>query len=374
LTEALSLAREVEYHEQVPVLIYLGWALRELGEHEEAGRHLREAVRLARAQERLEKLSDALRELGRLELVRGEQAAGERHLRESLRAAREAGAHESTLGALQALAELARTLERFDEARVFLDEALGMEEGRDVNHAALAQLLHELGAVELGVRDFAAAVDRFAAATHHARRAGRYELTGLSLFGSARAALGMGDPTTARQLGRRSKEQLEQLASPKAAAIADWLGRWPESGDRSANSSARGESMDPLSLIVTALLAGASAGMAEVTTEGVKDAYQALVSRLRRSFAGRAQAETALVEYEKNPEVWETPLRHELARVGADKDEELVAAAQDLLARIDPEQAQAGRFNVQIDGNVQGWVQGDHASVRMTFGSDENRA
>ena len=46
----------------------------------------------------------------------------------------------------------------------------------------------------------------------------------------------------------------------------------------------------------------------------------------------------------------------------------IVQAAQALLKLIQPQQASAGKYNVQI-GEAQGTVVGDNAQVTMTFGN-----
>jgi hypothetical protein len=129
--------------------------------------------------------------------------------------------------------------------------------------------------------------------------------------------------------------------------------------------------MDPISLIVAALAAGASAGLTGATKDAVGDAYRGLVNLVRRRFKGRPQAEAALYEHEKDPESWERPLRHELERAQADRDQDVILAAQKLLAQLHPDEAQVGKFNVRVEGNVRGWVQGDHAQVNMTFSEDD---
>jgi hypothetical protein len=128
--------------------------------------------------------------------------------------------------------------------------------------------------------------------------------------------------------------------------------------------------MDPISLIVMALTAGITAAVKDVSGEAVKDAYQGLKRLVRRRLAGDAAAEVALDKHADKPEVWEAPLKDALSQAGADRDKEIVAAAQRLMALVEPEQAAAGRFTVNVSGDVQGLVQGDHATVTMNFGRE----
>jgi hypothetical protein len=129
--------------------------------------------------------------------------------------------------------------------------------------------------------------------------------------------------------------------------------------------------MDPLTLIVTALVTGATAALKDTATEAVKDAYHGLKGMIQRRFAGKPEAEMALTQAEKKPEVWQEPLKDALKETTADQDEEIITAAQKLMGLLDPQQAAAGKYNVQIAGNVQGLAQGDYQHVEMNFGEKD---
>jgi hypothetical protein len=124
--------------------------------------------------------------------------------------------------------------------------------------------------------------------------------------------------------------------------------------------------MDPVTLIVTALAAGASAGVIDALKDNAKDAAKAAYARLRglvrKRVAGNPCAELALTEHEADPENWAAPLGAKLAQAGAGNDAELVAAAQALMDVIDQAGAKSGKYNVTIkdskgiqvgDGNFQ---------------------
>lgn len=117
--------------------------------------------------------------------------------------------------------------------------------------------------------------------------------------------------------------------------------------------------MEPVSLIVGALVAGAGAGVTETASQAVKDAYAGLKRLLGARFAGHSSAEVALTEHESDPETWEAPLVKALTATGADRDEAIVAAAHELLGLVDPEGAAVGKYTVDLRGasNVQ---VGDH--------------
>ncbi len=125
--------------------------------------------------------------------------------------------------------------------------------------------------------------------------------------------------------------------------------------------------MEPTTLIISALAAGAAAALKETASQAVKDAYAGLKALVQKRFAGRPEAETALSQHEKKPEVWKAPLKEALAETGAAEDEALVQAAHKLLKLVQPQQVGAGKYNVQID-EAKGVVIGDQAQVEMTFG------
>ena len=128
--------------------------------------------------------------------------------------------------------------------------------------------------------------------------------------------------------------------------------------------------MDPVSLIVAALTAGAAGALKDTTGEAIKDAYAGLKSLLKRKLAGRQLAQEVIDKHETAPADWEKPLRNELAEAGVGEDEEVIREAQKLLTRVDPEGAARGKYNVTISGG-QGNVVGDHANVTMTFGNGD---
>ena len=119
--------------------------------------------------------------------------------------------------------------------------------------------------------------------------------------------------------------------------------------------------MDPVTLILAALAAGAT----KVAGEAAPDAYRGLKALIRRRFAGNPKAELALVEHEEDPDTYEKPLAKQLEATGAAQDTEILAAARELLRAS--EQAgltQIGKYNVQISGGKVGVV-GDQAHVTM---------
>ena len=127
--------------------------------------------------------------------------------------------------------------------------------------------------------------------------------------------------------------------------------------------------MDPITLILTALVSGATASVKDTASQLVKDTYNGLKTLIHNKLAGKPTAEIALAEYEKKPDVWKAPLAEGLKEADIVQDKAIIEAAQKLMTLIQPQQAAQGKYNVQITGNVEGFVQGDYAKVKMTFGN-----
>ena len=110
--------------------------------------------------------------------------------------------------------------------------------------------------------------------------------------------------------------------------------------------------MDPISLIIAALVAGTTKAASDV----VPDAYYALKALIKRKFTGEPKAEIILEEHEKDPETYEAPMKKKLTEAGADKDPEIVTAAQELLKQLRPEDSAGGKFNLKVTGDIKGIV------------------
>jgi hypothetical protein len=124
--------------------------------------------------------------------------------------------------------------------------------------------------------------------------------------------------------------------------------------------------MEPVTLILGALAAGALGGVGEAATSAVRDAYQGLRGLLTKKLAGRASAEVALVEHETDPVTWRDPLAQALRASGAAGDPTVIKAAQQLMALMDEAGARAGKYHVDLRG-AQGVQAGDHNIQVNTF-------
>ncbi len=104
--------------------------------------------------------------------------------------------------------------------------------------------------------------------------------------------------------------------------------------------------MDPITLIVTALAAGAALGIKDTASVAVADAYASLKVLVQKRLSGRQDGEMVLARHELAPETWRAPLIEELTETGADGDRDLIAAAQELLNMIGV--AGGGKYMVDV--------------------------
>jgi microcompartment protein CcmL/EutN len=124
--------------------------------------------------------------------------------------------------------------------------------------------------------------------------------------------------------------------------------------------------MDPITLIVTALAAGAASALQDGASAAVKDAYARLKALVSKRFADRPKGELVLAEHETAPQTWQAPLAAELSAVGAEGDADLAAAAQALMSLEDEAGARSGKYVVAVRDS-QGVQIGDHNTQTNTF-------
>lgn len=106
--------------------------------------------------------------------------------------------------------------------------------------------------------------------------------------------------------------------------------------------------MDPVTLIVAALAAGASKGFTDAAGQAVKDAYASLKKLVLHKVSGTPSGAVAVQEHEVDPDTWQAPVTKLLAESGAGNDQTLVGAAKRLMELLDPAGAQAGKYVVNI--------------------------
>ena len=92
--------------------------------------------------------------------------------------------------------------------------------------------------------------------------------------------------------------------------------------------------MEPISLIVTALTAGAVAAAKDTAEKGVKDTYQGLKTLIKRKFANDALAQAMVEAKPEDIKKDEGLLKDKIVEAGVDKDHEITKLAQDLLDKL----------------------------------------
>ena len=139
--------------------------------------------------------------------------------------------------------------------------------------------------------------------------------------------------------------------------------------------------MDPATVVVTALVAGAVAAAKDVAAQVIKDGYAGLKALVFKKFGSKPDVAEAVQKVEQKPDSKgrQETLKEELTAAGADKDEELRKQAQallDLLKQHDPATlatysatligsgaiaqgtgaVAAGKGGVAVSGNVGGGI------------------
>jgi hypothetical protein len=97
--------------------------------------------------------------------------------------------------------------------------------------------------------------------------------------------------------------------------------------------------MDPVSMIIGALLAG----LTDLSSLVVKDAYDGLKSLIIKRFKarGKPEGENAVKKFEEEPEAWETALESALKEIDIQNDSEIMQAAQKL--------AKVATYSLELD-------------------------
>ena len=123
--------------------------------------------------------------------------------------------------------------------------------------------------------------------------------------------------------------------------------------------------IDPVSLIIAALVAGASASAKDVAGMAVKDAYSTLKDLIKRKFVDSKKAEETLANHEEDPDTYEKPMKKVLQQSGADQDQQIIQAAEQLLQQAGSQGLSAGKFNPHFYGSVGRVAMGDYQQVDM---------
>ncbi|MFE9328372.1 hypothetical protein ACIHDR_46870 [Nocardia sp. NPDC052278] len=123
--------------------------------------------------------------------------------------------------------------------------------------------------------------------------------------------------------------------------------------------------MDPLTIIVTALIAGAATGGRDAASAVVRDGYTAVRDRI---FRGGADSETtaAIEANEAAPGSNVAEIEAALTRRRLVDDSELLSAAAELLARLPSDRVERAGSRIDLS-HAQGVQIGDHTTQHNTF-------
>lgn len=97
--------------------------------------------------------------------------------------------------------------------------------------------------------------------------------------------------------------------------------------------------MDPISMIVVALAAGAAAGLKPTAEQVVKDAYAAIKGLITRKYA---KVDLTPLERKPESEAKRDSVREDLAEARAGEDSELMAKVKELLDTLEQRAPESG--------------------------------
>lgn len=124
--------------------------------------------------------------------------------------------------------------------------------------------------------------------------------------------------------------------------------------------------MEPVTLIVAALAAGAATGTTDAAAAAVREAYAGLRDLLRRRVGRHPEVNAALEGHVSAPVDDQDRLAALLSETGVGGDAEVVAAAQRLMALVDPPGARQGKYVVDLR-EAKGTIVGDHGTMFNKF-------
>lgn len=126
----------------------------------------------------------------------------------------------------------------------------------------------------------------------------------------------------------------------------------------------RTPSVEPTTLLILTAL---SFGARKVAGEASKDYYEKLKRLVKQRLASEPAVETTLASYEQDPNGNEERLKVLLNQSSVSSDAEILKAAQALLGQVSPHHVASSKYNIQITGDVRGFVPGDQTKVTMNF-------
>lgn len=125
--------------------------------------------------------------------------------------------------------------------------------------------------------------------------------------------------------------------------------------------------IDPVTLIVSALTAGATAALQETAGTAVKDAYQGLAGLVRKKFGGDEKAKASLADPRKIKSRKKV-LEKSIIQKGLGQDKDILKQAKKLQKLLSASGFTQNSI-VNLKGNVNGFVNENKGSVVMNFTS-----
>jgi hypothetical protein len=123
-----------------------------------------------------------------------------------------------------------------------------------------------------------------------------------------------------------------------------------------------------LELIIAALVAGAATGTSAMASTAINDAYAGLRGVLRSRLAARRGAQELDAHPSDDPAVWEARIAEDVVESGADRDDQVLAAAQQLLGLADSTGSRAGKYVVTVAGSDEVQIGDGNVRVGTAYG------
>ncbi len=117
--------------------------------------------------------------------------------------------------------------------------------------------------------------------------------------------------------------------------------------------------MDPVTLIIAALAAGASKGLTDAAATAIGDSYQQFKAAIMKRLAGHPKAESTLKDYLDDPDTYEKPMIKQVTDAQLDTDDQILRLAAAVLENSDPAGAQVGKYIIDMR-HVRNAQAGDH--------------
>ncbi len=114
--------------------------------------------------------------------------------------------------------------------------------------------------------------------------------------------------------------------------------------------------MEPISLILAALIAGATGATKDTAGAAVKDAYEGFKALIKKKFEKDALAQAMVEAKPEDIKQSEILLRNKITEARIDQDVEILEAAVEILKKEDPQGEKEGKYRINVQGDIKGIV------------------